>query len=33
MKSETKVVLGAIAIIGLLLLMGNKKSEPQKVLL
>jgi len=33
MKSGTKVVLGAVAIIGLLLLMGNKNSEPQKVML
>jgi len=33
MKSETKVVLGAVAFIGLLLLMGNKNSEPQKVML
>ncbi|CAN1567671.1 hypothetical protein MCETHM1_02998 [Flavobacteriaceae bacterium] len=33
MKSETKVILGVVAIIGLLLLMGNKNSEPQKVLL
>ncbi|OAZ04705.1 hypothetical protein FLB_05520 [Flavobacterium succinicans] len=33
MNSETKVVLGAVAVIGLLLLMGNKNSEPQKVVL
>ena len=33
MKSETKIAIGAVAIIGLLLLVGNKNNEPQKVML
>lgn len=33
MKTETKVIIGAIAIAGLFLLLRNKKNEPQKVIL
>jgi hypothetical protein len=33
MQAETKIAIGAVTIIGLLLLLGNKNSEPQKVML
>lgn len=33
MKTETKVIIGVIAITGFFLILRNKKNEPQKVIL